>query len=650
MVRRLRRPWLIVLACLALPARSSYAQSAIGREFLVNAYLPRFQGNQAVAYLSGGIVAVAWTRLQQPPVPDAPASTIGISLRVFRPGGVALGDEVVVSLADLSGADFSALCPVSSERILVTWSEIVREEVFRDHIFGRYFDSNLDGLGERFVLDEPSPGTREVPTVVAAGGGRCLVIWGNPNFQDQSYGYRGQLLGPGGEFVGSNFDLLAGLRDRPGILSLAQAAPGTLALVRDQGNADGTDFEVFGSLISDIGASLSPEFRVNRFRRGIQALSDVAGNDHGFVVVWQSEGQDGSSDGIYAQRFSPNGVRLGPEFLVNTVTFSAQRDPAVAMDAAGNFVVVWQSFVPDDAFSLWEIRGQLYRADGTPRGGEFAVNTHRPNEQTNPAVACGPNGTFTVAWESFGQTDQLFNEWDIFAQSFAAAVGPEPCVVRQGRFLCDVGGTGGDPEINLSLAPRSGDIELLGDLDGDGRDDPCAARFGRFRCDLDHRGYPAEVGIDLGGLWQDGDEPLLGDIDGDGRDDPCLKRDELWSCDTGHNGGEAEARFRFGPATAKGLLGDVDGDGRDEPCVFWGGAFRCDTGHDGGIAELRIRFGQALDQRLLGDLDGDGRDDPCVDRAGNLLCDTAHDGGEAEAVLSLNSPGGRVLVGNLDGL
>ncbi len=37
----------------------------------------------------------------------------------------------------------------------------------------------------------------------------------------------------------------------------------------------------------------------------------------------------------------------GPEFQVNTYTTGDQESPDVAMDGAGNFIVVWQSYGQD---------------------------------------------------------------------------------------------------------------------------------------------------------------------------------------------------------------------------------------------------------------------------------------------------------------
>src|SRR2546423_1494815 len=86
------------------------------------------------------------------------------------------------------------------------------------------------------------------------------------------------------------------------------------------------------------------EFRVNSYTTSVQrsgkAAFDAAGD---FVVVWQSSGQDGDGYGIYAQRYSSAGVPQGGEFRANTSTTGHQAGPAVAMDAAGDFVIAWNS-------------------------------------------------------------------------------------------------------------------------------------------------------------------------------------------------------------------------------------------------------------------------------------------------------------------
>jgi hypothetical protein len=60
---------------------------------------------------------------------------------------------------------------------------------------------------------------------------------------------------------------------------------------------------------------------------------------------------------------------------------------------------------------------------------------------------------------------------------------------------------------------------------------------------------------------QPGDVPLLGDADGDGRDDACVYRIDRFLCDTAHNGGAAEVEILFGEAGGIGIpvLGNLNG-------------------------------------------------------------------------------------------
>ena len=96
-----------------------------------------------------------------------------------------------------------------------------------------------------------------------------------------------------------------------------------------------------------------------------------------------------------ARRYSSSGSPLGDEFQVNSYSTAGQVTPAVAMDNAGRFVVVWASLGQDG--SGYGIFGQRYASDGTPLGGEFRVNTYTPGSQVHPSVDMTPEGHFVVA-------------------------------------------------------------------------------------------------------------------------------------------------------------------------------------------------------------------------------------------------------------
>jgi hypothetical protein len=131
---------------------------------------------------------------------------------------------------------------------------------------------------------------------------------------------------------------------------------------------------------------------------------DSSGN---YVVVWMDgSGADGSGQGIYARRYDVNGTALGNAFRVNSYTFDSQRNPQVAMAANGSFVVVWESMGQDG--SNYGIYAQRYNASGVVQGSEFRVNTLTIDDQREPAVAMDANGNFVITYQAWASGN---NSW-----------------------------------------------------------------------------------------------------------------------------------------------------------------------------------------------------------------------------------------------
>ena len=130
-------------------------------------------------------------------------------------------------------------------------------------------------------------------------------------------------------------------------------------------------------------------------------------------------GTDTSSFSIQAQRFAADGAALGAQFQVNTYTTAAQRYPSVAVDGAGNFVVVWQSLGSNgtDADS-WSIRGRRFAASGAALGGDSQINSYTTNSQELPVVAAAGAGDFVVLWQSLGSDGTDSSASSIQAQRF----------------------------------------------------------------------------------------------------------------------------------------------------------------------------------------------------------------------------------------
>jgi hypothetical protein len=185
--------------------------------------------------------------------------------------------------------------------------------------------------------------------------------------------------------------------------------------------SDGQDGDlsgIFAQSFTAPGVPLGPEFQVNSYTTSAQHAAAVGGANASSVIAWQSEGQDGDQGGIYARRFGGGGP-VGPEFRVNTYVTSNQVTPAVEAQFDGNLVVVWASLGQDGSDS--GIFAQRYGTNGAPLGGEFRVNTYTTGFQGHPAVAMEPDeGMFVVLWDGEGPGDSA----GIFGQRYQTSGPP----------------------------------------------------------------------------------------------------------------------------------------------------------------------------------------------------------------------------------
>lgn len=142
------------------------------------------------------------------------------------------------------------------------------------------------------------------------------------------------------------------------------------------------------------------EFRINSYNGGSQDSPSIAIDGAGnSVVVWTSGGQDGSGEGVYFQRYDSFGRLAGTETRANSYTSDNQSTPVVAMYEDGRFVVAWMSrnqWSPDSDYDTYVRR---FAADGTPLALEVD-SIINPNGFTGwPTVSVRPDGGFVCLSE-----------------------------------------------------------------------------------------------------------------------------------------------------------------------------------------------------------------------------------------------------------
>ena len=118
-----------------------------------------------------------------------------------------------------------------------------------------------------------------------------------------------------------------------------------------------------------------------------------------FAVVWVEE-VDGTP-AIFLRLFAADGTPKGARIRVSAQGGAAATAPAIASDALGNLVVVWQQ-APEDVEDGFDVLARRYSASGAARGSAQRVHASAAGDQTAPSVAANSAGDFAVAWESSG--------------------------------------------------------------------------------------------------------------------------------------------------------------------------------------------------------------------------------------------------------
>jgi S-layer homology domain len=287
--------------------------------------------------------------------------------------------------------------------------------------FGQRFAASGVPRGGEFRVNSSTTGPQWAPNVAVGSRGDFVVVWHSSHLLPtgivgQRYDASGNPLGI--EFLVSSSTTYLGLFPRIG-----RASDGSFVVnwTREPVDPDNRNPDVVARRFDAWGNPIGGEFVVNTYTTGRQDWSEIAVEANGnFVVVWpDGNGRDGSGGAVFGQRFDASGNRLGTEFQVNTYTTGAQFRTSVSVSPAGGFVVTWTSSYGDGSTSA--VFARRFDPSGNPAGNEFVVNTYTTGSQAGflTQVAHDGLGNFVVVWEDCCERDG--SGAAVFGQRFDAS-------------------------------------------------------------------------------------------------------------------------------------------------------------------------------------------------------------------------------------
>jgi hypothetical protein len=296
--------------------------TAIGSEFQVNTYTQNRQYQPAIAPEGSGGFAVVWSST------DQDGSGRGVFGQRLDSLGAVVGSEFQVNTYTTGIQDYPAVGG-DGTGFVVAWRGSDGD------IFAQRFDSAGGFDGTEFQVNTNTSGQQRKPDVEELASGFVIVWTGGADQDGDSYGIFGQRFDGSGAPSGTEFQInsyTTGAQEFP--LGTSEPSPSWVA-------GDGSG---------------------------------------GFLVTWMSDyttpGQDGDRGGVFARHFDSSGAPAGTEFQVNTYTTHRQFDMVLAGDGAGGFVVVWNSYGQDgDTGGIFAQRFVEPQATGAPCGESVACET-----------------------------------------------------------------------------------------------------------------------------------------------------------------------------------------------------------------------------------------------------------------------------------
>ncbi|MEQ9409865.1 MAG: SdrD B-like domain-containing protein [Fuerstiella sp.] len=370
-----------------------------GPEFRINTTTPGsqslqgFTGGRAVASDSAGRFVVVWTG------PDGDGA--GIFAQRFDADGVPLAGEFRVN-SQTSGSQQSPAIGMSSDgRFVIAWNSF-GQDGDGDGVYAQRFSATGAPVGTEFRGNTETSGRQSDPGVAMDEAGNFVLVWHSLQQDGDGLGVFARRFDSDGNPLGHEFQVNTYTSGDQFYPSVAMNASGQFVITWGSAGQDGSGGGVYGQRYESDGTAAGTEFRINsEFRRDQYYPSVAMTDDGGFVVVWDSFQQDGDGFGIFGQRFVADGTAAGGEFRVNSQTADSQSHPSVAVDNAGNFVVAWTSLNQDgDSAGVY---GQRFDASGLPAGDEFPVNSFTAGSQQYPSVALDTAGQLIVVWQSRDQ-------------------------------------------------------------------------------------------------------------------------------------------------------------------------------------------------------------------------------------------------------
>jgi hypothetical protein len=424
----------------------------VGGEFLVNTSTNGNQYATSAVADAGGNYIVAWTNDVGNPDPSR-----DVFARIFDPAGVPRTPEFRVNTFVLGRQSSPALAPLPGGGFVAVW-ESLNQDGNNFAVVGRRFDSRGNPVSGEFLVNTFTIGEQRAPRVSSDAAGNFAVVWMSGGQDGSGLSIIGRRFDVNGNPQSGEFLVNTTTINDQRYPVVSKVADGRFIVVWEDFVRDGGRYGIFGKSYDAVGNPTSGEFQINVYTTDHQHTPSVVNYGNGsFMAAWYSQDQFGgpnSNNTDVVGRVYRGGVP-GPEFLVNPTIALNQFQAQLDADEVGNVVAAWNSVGEDG--SLDGIFARRY--GGLVPWSIFLDGAPTSTSNGNRVLEAGELVVLDSAWRNVNGATLTF---DSTASAFTGPFGPAYMLIDNGASYGSVpnntvrncGVTGNCFAMQIAAGPR----------------------------------------------------------------------------------------------------------------------------------------------------------------------------------------------------
>ncbi len=323
----------------------SEAGVALADEFIVNQYTNNNQISPTIDADANGNFIIAWESSGQD------GDLEGIFFQKYDINGVKIGNEIQANQFTTNEQYQAAIAidktPGFNGNFALTWTSFGQSNnVNANDIVARCFDANLQPITNEFIVNTNLVNQQQNPAIayIPSGQTRYVIVWESKDEDGSNLGIYAQRIGANCSKLGNPFKVNTTTLNAQSEPTIIADQLGNFMIAWRSELQDGSSYGIYAKIYDSTLAEIKTEFLVNVVTANEQSRPTLAYlSDQSIVAGWQTLAEDESGWAVKFRKFLGNYNPNGADFFANLYSNSHQYDPKIIPLNNGKYVLIWAS-------------------------------------------------------------------------------------------------------------------------------------------------------------------------------------------------------------------------------------------------------------------------------------------------------------------